>query len=314
MGYKLLGSDFDEFLSPAGKENQSFFKTPKGDIGFEQQSIRDGLFILQSQYNISGDLSIFGKGDDSLLEIQFNLSEADIHFTNQSKQKVAKAAYGNITFLAGDDNHADIEFNRNTNYQVFDVHIPLSLLDKYAGESKTLDKFINNIHSGRSSVLDTNGIAIRGELMRTIHDMRNCRFEGLTRRIYLESKVYELIALLHEGLNTKRNDKLIKKDLDKIHQAAALINDNLENPLTILELAKVVGMNQTKLKEGFKDVYNNTIFGYLQQLRMIEARKYLLNTDLSIQEIGNLVGYQHMSNFSAAFKKINGVSPLKMRG
>lgn len=314
MGYKLLGSDFGDFLSPSGKENITLFKTPKGNISFEQQGLGEGLLILQSKYQMTDDTSLFGKGEESLLEVQFNLSGADIHFTNRSKHQVSRASFGNITFLSAEDNHADIQFKKHTTYQTFDVHLPLGMLDKYAGESELMDRFLNKIHTGKSGVLAGDGIAIHTDLINTILDIRSCKFEGLTRRIYLESKVYELIALLYEGVNIQPRIKLNKSDVDKIYQAAHLIKENLGDPLTILELARRVGINQTKLKEGFKKVFGNTIFGYLQQIRMNEARNYLLNTNLSIQQIGNLVGYQHMSNFSAAFKKINGISPLKLRG
>jgi len=315
MGYKILGTDFDDFLSPSEEENKILFRTPKGDISFEHQHLREGLFILQSKYKMTDDVSLYGKGEEPLLEIQLNLSNVDIHFTNQSKRHVTKASSGNIAFLSAEDNHADIQFQKNVAYQTFDVHIPLTLLNEYAGESDVIDTFINKIYLGESSVLINGGIALHNtNLIKTIHDIRNCKYEGLTRRIYLESKVYELIALLYEGINNRPRIKLNKSDRDKIHQAAYLIKENLENPLTILELAKEVGINQTKLKEGFKEVFDNTIFGYLQQVRMNEARRYLLNTDFSIQQISNLLGYQNMSNFSAAFKKFNGISPLKLRG
>ncbi|MBX3255828.1 MAG: helix-turn-helix transcriptional regulator [Chitinophagaceae bacterium] len=316
MGYKLLGTDFEDFLSPSEEENKTLFRTPKGDISFEQQHLREGLFILQSKYQMTDDVSVFGKGEDALLEIQLNLSGTDIHFTNQSRHHVTKASSGNITFLSAEDNHADINFQKNVIYQTFDVHIPLTLLNKYAGESDLMDTFINKIHLGKSSVLTNGGVTLHNtNVIKTIHDIRNCTFEGLTRRIYLESKVYELIALLYEGVsNRPRISMLNKYDRDKIQHAAYLIKENLEKPLTILELAKQVGVNQTKLKEGFKEVFGYTIFGYLQHIRMNEARMYLLNTDLSIQQISHLLGYQNMSNFSAAFKKFNGISPLKIRG
>lgn len=314
MRYKLLGSDFENFLF-SSKENTFLYKIPTGHIGFEQQQLGEGLLMLEAKYQMTDDVSIFGRGEQALLEIQLNLSETDIHFKNRFKNKVAKAAFGNIAFLSPEDNHADIQFQKDALYQTFDVHIPQELLTKYAGESKTMDAFINNIHKGRSSVLAAEGVAIQAGLVRTLHDIRNCKFEGLTRRIYLESKVYELIALLNAGVSTNKPAiKLKKADLDRIHQAAHLIKENLENPLTIPELAKQVGINQTKLKECFKEVFNNTIFGYLQQIRMNEARNYLYNTNLTVQEIGNLLGYQHMSNFSAAFKKVYGISPLKIKG
>jgi hypothetical protein len=246
MGYKLLATDFDDFLSPSEDENKTLFRTSKGDISFEQQRLREGLFILQSKYTMTDDVSLFGKGEEPLLEIQLNLSDADIHFTNQSKHYVTKASSGNISFLSAEDNHADIQFQKKVTYQTFDVHIPLTLLNKYVGESGVMDTFINKIHLGKSSVLTNGGVAIYADILKTIHDIRNCTFEGLTRRIYLESKVYELIALLYQGVSTRFRIKLSKSDLNSIHYAAYLIKENLEKPLTILELAKQVGINQTK--------------------------------------------------------------------
>jgi len=324
MGFRIEGSDFIDFISSPDEqrtvtstEEISDIKliTPKGDIHYREQVLREDLSILQGNYLMHDDVTIFGKADVPLLEIQFNLSDTDIFFRNKAgKENITAAMSANITFLSSDENQADILFEKDARYTTFDIHLPLSLLTRYAGESRTMDHFLQQIQRDNSSKLGMNTILINAAMFNAIQDIRNCRYTGLTRRIYLESKVYELIAFIYESSeNGEAGHRLSKADLEKIQMAALLIRERIENPLTIIELARQVGINQSKLKNGFKVVFGTTVFGYLQEIRMAEAKKHLLDTQMSVQEISNLVGYQSMSNFSAAFKNVYGYPPTKLR-
>lgn len=323
MTYKMEGTDFGEFSTPVSLgtgislddiENHRYL-TPKGDISFKEHKIQPHFSILEGRYSLQDDVHIFGKGDSALLEIQFNLSDRDIHFQNKSQQqRKTLARSGNITYLNEEENQAHILFQKDVAYDTFDIHLPASILQQYAGESNLMDRFLENINKGISSTLNEQNVAVDSNVYNTILDIKNCRFEGLTKRIYLESKAYELIALLFNAAeNQNKHQQLNHSDQEKIHHAASVIRHNLEKPFTIVELSRVVGINQTKLKYGFKTVFNNTVFGYLQDIRMHQAKKYLLDTQMSIQEIAMRVGYQNMSNFSAAFKKHFGVSPIKLK-
>lgn len=324
MSSILAGSDFENFKLTEDSistrrihhnSELSRYAIPQGQLQFVQQAIGSDMFMVQAEYNISEDVQIAGKGDSCLLEIQCNLSSQDIFYrTKYSGDQQSKMQSANISFLAADDNQADIFFQEGAIYETFDIHISTHCLTKYAGESRKMDAFINEIAAGRSAMLSPTGISTQGAIYQCIQSMRGCSFDGLTRKIYLESKVYELIALLHDGAEqTASNFVLNTRDIEAIHLAAALIKQNLAQPLTILKLARDVGINQTKLKMGFKTLYQKTIFGYLQTFRMNEARRYLLDSQLPIEQIAQLVGYQNVSNFSAAFKRTQGMSPLKVR-
>lgn len=324
MGIELSASDFGDFIAVGENrkdatsgisEHRSDFAIPGGKLSFKEQILSAKMSILEAQYNMEDDVKIFGIGESSLLEIQINLSAKDIFYQNKSKkEQKTPARSANIQFLSAEDNQAAIYFQKDTSYHTFDVHLPLSLLDRYAGESRLVDDFLLNIHTDASALLSPKNLTISSGIYNVIRDIKTCTYGGLTRKIYLESKVYELIALLYEqSENRKQEFLLTPADEEKIHWVAHVIRDNLEKPLTILELARLVGINQTKLKAGFKSVFNNTVFGYLQEIRMHQAKKYLLDTKLSIQEIGMLLGYQSTSNFSAAFKKTQGYSPMKLR-
>ena len=188
------------------------------------------------------------------------------------------------------------------------------MLTKYEGESRVMDSFLNNIQKNTSTALSKGEIKIGAKIYGVIQDIKNCFYKGLTRKIYMESKIYELIALSHHDLDQQKEAvNLSGSDVEKIKFAAQLIRENIDNPYTIVELARKIGVNQTKLKEGFKTVFGDTVFGYLQEIRMNNARHYLTDTSLSIQEISHLSGYQNVSNFSIAFKRIFGYPPTKLR-
>lgn len=324
MEYKILGSDFSDFVSSTDEINASVneenltqvkLTTPKGNILYQEQVLRKNLSIQESHYYMQDDISISGKGDNALLEIQLNLSEKGIFYKDKSnREHIAPAKSGNMMFLSAEENQAKILFQKDISYNTFDIHLPLSMLDRYAGESKLMDSFIAQIHKDISGKFSKNKISISPAIYNAIQDIKTCTYEGLTRRIYLESKAYELIALLYENVeNHKQNNELSAADQERIRLAASIIQDNLEKPFTIIELAHQVGINQTKLKTGFKVMFGNTVFGYLQDIRMHQAKRYLLDTQMSVQEIGMLLGYQNTSNFSIAFKKTHGYSPIKLR-
>jgi len=327
MGFTFQGSDFSEFLAAADKPHNDWSQpdqetpnltrllTPKGEITYEEYSVKDNLSILQGNYQLNDDITIYGKGDSYLLELHFNLSEGHIYYHNNAiKREIAPAMSGNITFLSPEENKAKIAFNKDISYHTFDVHLPLSLLANYSGESNTMDTFLNNTRKNLSATLSKEEVKVNPKIYSTIQAIKNCTFDGLTKKIFLESKIYELIAFVHEGSESSdQGYRLTTADEEKIKYAALLIRENLNSPFTIMELARQLGINQTKLKSGFKAVFGTTVFGYLQETRMHMAHKLLLDTSLTIQQISSMSGYKSISNFSTAFKQTYSYPPNRLR-
>jgi len=68
-------------------------------------------------------------------------------------------------------------------------------------------------------------------------------------------------------------------------------------------------MHHTKLNKGFKEVFNNTAFGRLQEIRLEKARRYIESGDMNCTEAAFSVGYSSPAHFSTAFKKQYGANP-----
>lgn len=136
---------------------------------------------------------------------------------------------------------------------------------------------------------------------------------GLVRSILLEGKALELfskqVKQYSDDLTSPVKGVVLRKgDLEKIIEAKEILIQDLINPPTIEVLAKLVGINRQKLKQGFKKVYETTISNYLRIERM-EVSSILLLNGKYVKEAANEVGYINQSHFARRFKERYGVLP-----
>lgn len=141
-----------------------------------------------------------------------------------------------------------------------------------------------------------------------------CPYRGVAKRLYLEAKALELIAMLVgqelEIQDRKPNPHLFKPDVvERIHYAREILLKRLQNPPSLIELARAVGLNDYLLKLGFRHCFGTTVFSYLHCYRLEQARQLLETRELKVSEIAELVGFRSHSYFAVAFRTKFGLSP-----
>lgn len=146
-----------------------------------------------------------------------------------------------------------------------------------------------------------------------------CPFTGAARLLFLESKAMELIALWLSQLTAENKDQIRPKelgtlDINKIHQAAARLRLDLENPPSLFELAASQGISHAKLNRGFRQVFGTTVFGYLRTLRLCKAKQLLAQGRFNVTETAMAVGYSSLSSFARAFCTQYGMPPNQCLG
>ncbi|MEH2448618.1 MAG: AraC family transcriptional regulator [Nostoc sp.] len=151
------------------------------------------------------------------------------------------------------------------------------------------------------------------EMQIILHQIVNCPFQGLIKEIYLQTKCLELMALKLEP-DTAGERELMPRilrgdDINRIYHARAILISDFDNPPSLLELARKVGLNDYKLKIGFRQVFNTTVFGYLWAYRMEKARTLIMSQQMTIKQVAKIVGYDCPSRFAVAFKKRFGIQP-----
>lgn len=168
------------------------------------------------------------------------------------------------------------------------------------------------VGSSKSWLTETNRITPKMRL--PLEQILNCPFYGRTKQIYVEGKCLELMALKLEQLKdidkrTRPSYELKSDDVDRIHYAKVILKENLDNPPSLIELARQINLNDHKLKVGFRQVFGTTVFGYLHQYRMETARQLLNEQRLTVKQVARAVGYANPSRFAAAFRKRFGLNP-----
>lgn len=102
-------------------------------------------------------------------------------------------------------------------------------------------------------------------------------------------------------------------DIPAILEARHIIEVNLKEHICIPKLAEKCGLNEFKLKLGFRELYNTSPYKYLVHLRLQHAKALLEDTDLTINQIADRIGFESYNGFSTAFKKAYKLSPTFYR-
>lgn len=148
----------------------------------------------------------------------------------------------------------------------------------------------------------------------TVRQLLRCPYRGLSQRLYIESKTLELIShyfdpLLSSDSSRHQASDLQADEIDRILYARDILLSQVTNPPTLLELAHQIGLNDRKLKQGFRKVFGTTVFSYLHNHRMQEAQKLLLMPGATIASVAQVVGYSNPEAFSVAFRRTFAISP-----
>ena len=319
--YDFYGmSDSREISSVCGvKESKSHIDAPFGTFDSKIWSLDEQVHISHHQTKISEPVFFSGHASFAGLEMHFSLMSGPLYWKLKGVNGLIHAPMQhNVTYIASDarGKHA---YEAGEDYHSFDVYLPLDYLHKWQGESKILDRFLNDIDHDRTSQLSSHTMSVGADIQKIINQILASPFTGFSKRVYLESKIAELFAIQHqmaesgEVISKRKNFALNAYDREQIREVASHIQMNLASPSSIIDLSRQFGVNEHKLKNGFKEIFGTTIFDYLQQLRMEEAKKYLLDSEKPIKFIAEMTGYQHVSAFSVAFKKFYDFTPGELR-
>ncbi|WP_428070642.1 helix-turn-helix transcriptional regulator [Chryseobacterium gambrini] len=134
--------------------------------------------------------------------------------------------------------------------------------------------------------------------------------KGVMQRLFVEAKIIKLLILIFEQFNEKNTIAETPKTPSMIKK---FVDENYYKNIKVEEIGKLIGLNQNKIRKEFKAYYHMTVSDYIAELRMLKAKKLIINKDIMIKEIAIECGYEYVQNFTRAFKKKFGVSPEKLR-
>lgn len=137
--------------------------------------------------------------------------------------------------------------------------------------------------------------------------------EEVEKALKLEEKrqrVNMLEKVIDEGIVTLKVDEQVEGPIKK---AIDYVDNKLEHPLSLKEVARHVHLNPSYFSVLFKEQTNMTFSEYITRCRIQKAKSLLLNSNYSVAEVSEMVGYNTSKYFIKIFKEYEGITPSKYK-
>ncbi len=139
------------------------------------------------------------------------------------------------------------------------------------------------------------------------------RNDLLSQAILRQVKALELLYIILDSVVTVSEDDRGNDPGQPFHSVMSAILNYPERPISLKELAEQLHMHPTYISNRFKSLYRLTPLQFQQEVRIGQARKWLLSTGMTVGEISDRLGYSDVQSFSKAFKTKTNVSPMVYR-
>ena len=279
-----------------------------------QQISTNGMFLLYSEMLFDQPLKIVTEVEGEAIASQFIFSRE-----SGTAKKQLTAGYRNsrhnIRYIPSAKETFELRSGVQYTYfmLVLSKEYYLHLVDFC---SPMHEEFVRDMEKGIYTSFSEDDLFVTPEMRKSIDDIRDCKQEGMLKRLFTDARVLELIMYQLEQFGKYVDpEKMVLRDEDitRLESAREILEQDYMNPPTQKQLSKMVMLNEFKLRSGFKQYFGSTIYDYITRLRMEVARKLIVQESKNMYEVGIEVGFKHQASFTNAFKKYYGILPSEVR-
>ncbi|MBV6646086.1 MAG: helix-turn-helix transcriptional regulator [Cyclobacteriaceae bacterium] len=260
--------------------------------------------------------SFHGKNESDVVRLHFGLKgDYRFHCDQLRADFDLVGGHHNVMYSNGLDIHVH---NKTLQIETFGIDLPKSIFLQITDpEDPVMVDLTERIAQGEGALLFPRWGTLTIPIQKAIDEIIYAPYKDKLAEIFLWAKSLELLVLCidHHQKASKERSSFIKipSDKEKLIAARDFVSERITSPPTLTEVAKTVGMNEFKLKRGFKEMFGTTIFNYLTTRRLHLAKQYLSDTEKTVAEVADLLGYSSPQHFNGAFKKTFGYSPGYVR-
>lgn len=276
---------------------------------FREVPIEQGFFVLKFQNN--SDKTEFFKRDigNSYIQLHYCVKgNCKFHFNNNSYTFNVLDKHSIFLYNPQQDLPINLEILPKTSL----VSVLISIEKFHAFFSKEAS-YIPFLSENNKNKKYYDNAEINANVLLVLQQILTAKNQSSMRDLYIKGKTYELLSLhFDSGENTNEEYcpfLVDDREVLKIRKAKDIIIARMSEPPSLQDLSNEVGLNLKKLKEGFKQIYGDTVYSFLFDYKMDHARKLLESNQYNVNEVGLQVGYSTSSHFIAAFKKKFGTTP-----
>ena len=278
---------------------------------FEETKVEDGFLVLTYKNDENETQSLIKDIHSDYIQFHFCLKGSSKFVFNEGRYLLDIREENSLLLY---NPQQDLPINLRVGPHSWMVSILISIKKFHGLFSQEADyiSFLNEDNKDKKYYKDGD---ITPSMAIVLNQLINFNLNHSIKDLYFKGKAYELLSLYFnrsEDANIEQCPFLVDEtNVIKIRKAKDIIVNRMAEPPSLQELADEIGLSLKKLKEGFKQIYGDSVFSFLFDYKMELARKLLESGENNVNEVGLKVGYSTSSHFIAAFKKKYGTTPKK---
>lgn len=282
-----------------------------GESTFDEITLEKGFYVLHFQNESNKAVNFEREIDNTFLQMHFCLKGNSKFLFNQGGYSFDVLDNRSI-LLYNPKRVLPINLEIQPKTTLVSLLISIEKFHSLFSKESGYIPFLSDENSNRKFYDDQE---IKPTVFIVLQQIINSNINSSIRELYVKGKIYELLSLhfqREEDANAEYCPFLVdEENVLKIRKAKDIIISRMAEPPSLQELANEIGLNLKKLKDGFKQIYGDTVYSFLLDYKMEHSRKLLESNLYNVNEVGLQVGYSTASHFIAAFKKKFGTTPKK---
>jgi AraC-like DNA-binding protein len=186
----------------------------------------------------------------------------------------------------------------------------------WSGREQELPALLQAFLAGTLTRTATRRLSLKADLLRCIEDVCGSEQDGVARTLFMRAKGLEILCHVLKMLEVDEGFGAAEASLQTskaVLRAQQILKEDFASPPSLEDLAREVGVSRSSLVAGFRQIVGQSVFGYIQELRMERARELLCDTAEPIKSIASAIGYCHLSSFTFAIHRRFAMSPSELR-
>lgn len=278
---------------------------------FQEVLIEDGFFVLKIQNDTTEIQRVAREIDSSFIQFHFCLKGSAKFVFNQGNYALEVSEENSLLLY---NPQIDLPLNLELHANSWLVSVVMTIRKFHSLFSREAD-YIPFLSKENKDKKYYSQEGVSPAIAVVLSQIMNYNLHPSIKELYIKGKTYELISLYFnkgEGADVEQCPFLVDEDnVRRIRKAKEIMIARMAEPPTLSELSEEIGLSLKKLKEGFKQIYGDSVFSFLFDYKMEYARKMLETGRHNVNEVGLKVGYSTASHFISAFKKKYGTTPKK---
>ena len=231
--------------------------------------------------------------EESLIAVAFYGSgNVDLTVKYGSKQKEFNHTKGlALSFYADEKVEFIHTISASKPLECLVIATSLSKIDKLPNqEGELFGEMLNQLVNPSDHYVEGPSFIMTPEMQSIIDSLFNIQYEGKTKMMFFRSQITALLSHFFGQLASLKTEKIKSSEREKLNQAKDILLNNLDNPPSLNEISRQIGLNTFKLKKDFKQFFGVPVFKYLQNERLTSAHKMIRNQEATVQEAAWHVG------------------------